>query len=93
MKIGSKGAVFYLCLGVGFYLGLKHYAQRMINDELNDEFAEKYQEDNFKPNNALIEFFESDKIIEAYSRYEEYLDLGLNKQDAFKAVVEDKRNT
>lgn len=45
------------------------------------------------PEYKFLEFFEKKNIKEAYSRYEEYLDLGLANEDAFKAVVEDGRNT
>lgn len=66
-----------------------------FQNKLNYFTDEKLFEANkiYNPKSTFIEFFDKKNVEEAYNRYEEYVDLGLNKDDAFKAVVEDDRNT
>jgi hypothetical protein len=45
---------------------------------------------NYKPYNSFIEHFESKNINEAYDKYKKYLEFGMNKDNAFKSVIENK---
>ena len=76
---------------VMFFLERKRINNQIKFDlDTNNYFSKPY---DYNPANSFVEFFEKDSLKEAYSRYEKYLDLGLNKDDAFKSVVEDDRNT
>lgn len=46
--------------------------------------------ENYKPYNSFIEHFDSSSIEEAYSKYKKYLEFGLNQENAFKSVIENK---
>ena len=88
MKIGISVAVVAAC----FYFAYEQRRKKMIEtnfftDERLFEATKMYN-----PQSSFIEFFDQKNIQEAYNRYEKYIDLGLNKDDAFKAVVEDDRN-
>lgn len=85
-------SVFGSCLAATYYYNRKKIQFRI--DQLNialDDYALK-KENSYNPQSSFVEFFDKDRLREAYSRYEKYLDLGLKKDDAFKSVVEDKRN-
>lgn len=85
-------AVFSSCLVATYHYNRKKIQSRI--DELNialDDYVSK-KENSYNPQSSFVEFFDKNNLREAYSRYEKYLDLGLKKDDAFKSVVEDKRN-
>jgi hypothetical protein len=88
MKIGISIAVVAAC----FYFAYGQKRKKMI--ETNFFTDERLFEATkiYNPQSSFIEFFDKENIKEAFSRYDKYLDLGLNKEDAFKSVVEDKRN-
>lgn len=92
-KTGLNLGVIATCVAVGIYVAYGQKRKKMIGtnfftDEKLSEAAKIYN-----PKSSFIEFFDKKNIQEAYNRYEKYVDLGLNKDDAFKAVVEDNRNT
>ncbi len=85
-------AVFSSCLAVTYYYNRKKILSRI--DQLNlavDDYVSR-KENSYNPQSSFVEFFDKDHLREAYNRYEKYLDLGLKKEDAFKSVVQDKRN-
>lgn len=45
---------------------------------------------NYKPYNSFIEHFDSKNLEEAYSKYRKYLEFGMNEQNAFNSVIENK---
>jgi hypothetical protein len=89
MKIGisivAAAALSYLV-----YSQKRKGTYNYFNDVSENYFKEYPKE--YNPQSSFIEFFGKENIKEAFSRYDKYLDLGLNKEDAFKSVVEDKRN-
>lgn len=89
MKIGHSGFLYLSAFLAGVATSVLYYAKK--NKILFDNVVIN-ETKNFDPSGSFIEFFDKDSIKEAYSRYEKYIDLGLNKHDAFKAVVEDDRN-
>jgi hypothetical protein len=95
MKTGiSIGvAVIGTALGIYYWQDKKKKDQIRFDEMTNNYFAKASKRISHNPENSFIEFFNKDSIKEAYDRYEKYLDLGLKKDDAFKAVVEDDRNT
>jgi hypothetical protein len=46
--------------------------------------------ENYKPYNSFIEHFDSKNINEAYDKYRKYLEFGMNEDNAFKSVIENK---
>jgi hypothetical protein len=79
---------------VGIYIA--YGKKRKIKNNYFNNFSENYFKEysnKYNPQSSFIEFFDKDSLKEAYGRYDKYLDLGLNKTDAFKAVVEDDRNS
>lgn len=92
-KIGYS--TLFICAGAAmcaYYISKKRIdfqnKLKYFTDEKLFETTKMYN-----PKSTFIEFFDKKNVEEAYNRYEEYVDLGLNKDDAFKAVVEDDRNT
>lgn len=85
-------AVFGSCLVATYYYNRKKIQFRIdkVNIALDDYVSKK--ENSYNPQSGFVEFFDKNHLREAYNRYEEYLDLGLKKDDAFKSVIEDKRN-
>lgn len=84
--------VFSFCLATTYYYNRKKIQSRI--DKLNlvlDDFVSN-EKNQYNPQSSFIEFFDKNHLEEAYNRYEKYLDLGLKKEDAFKFIVEDKRN-
>jgi len=80
------------CIAIGVYVAYGQKQKKAIQTNFfTDEKLFKATE-MYNPKSTFIEFFDKKNIEEAYNRYEKYIDLGLNKDDAFKAVVEDDRN-
>lgn len=95
-KIGYSIFALSAGLAVGIAFALRQQRKQQVESNL---IADKVfnsvisRENPFAKEYKFLEFFDKNNIKEAYSRYEKYMDLGLKEQDAFKAVVEDKRNT
>ena len=89
MKIGISIIVVAACS----YLVYNQKRRVKIDyfNNVSEEYFKEYAKE-YNPQSSFIEFFDKENIKEAFSRYDQYLDLGLNKEDAFKSVVEDKRN-
>jgi len=84
-------------LSVALVVGLSFYLFWRKKDQLNKttmssipdyDFFSK--EENYKPYNSFIEFFDSKNIEEAYNKYTKYIDFGMNQENAFKSVIENK---
>lgn len=86
MKIGRNASLYISSFLAGIFVAT------FIVKKKNFNYPDSNKQSNFDPSISFIEFFEKDAIKEAHHRYEKYIDLGLNKEDAFKAVVEDNRN-
>jgi hypothetical protein len=85
-KIGYSA--LFICTGAAmcaYYISRKRID---FQNKLNYFTEEKLFEATkiYNPKSTFIEFFDKKNV-------EEYIDLGLNKDYAFKAVVEDDRNT
>jgi hypothetical protein len=89
MKIGISIVVAVACSYL-VYSQKRKVRYNYFND-VSENYFKEYAKD-YNPQSSFIEFFDKENIKEAFSRYDKYLDLGLNKEDAFKSVVEDKRN-
>lgn len=90
MKIGNKKFFYAASFVAGVVTSLFFLKKK---DKTNTLYETNYlYEKKYDPKVSFIEFFDKSALEEAYSRYEKYIDLGLNKSDAFKAVVEDERN-
>ena len=89
MKIGISIVALAACSYL-VYSKKRRVKYNYFNDISENYFKEYLKE--YNPQSSFIEFFDKENIKEAFSRYDKYLDLGLNKEDAFKSVVEDKRN-
>ena len=81
--------IFIICFSaaIGAYLGLKH------NKKQSNAIYKEYIEENlqYKPQTRFIEFFDKSELQEAYHLYEGYLDMGLDKESAFKTVIEKQK--
>lgn len=83
-------------IGISLYLFWKRNKQILLpfqsqkKKSINFKFSDIPE--NYKPHNSFIEFFDSKNIENAYSKYREYLDFGMDKDNAFKSVVENQIN-
>ena len=101
MKTGINIIVIAASVAAGIYIGKNKNRKTEYNHiggfDIDDKFTKAPKRiritEEYNPSNSFIEFFSKNNLKEAYSRYDKYLDLGLNKDDAFKAVVEDDRNS
>ena len=89
MKIGISIIVVAACSYLVY--SQKRKARYNYFNDISEDYFKEYPQ-GYNPQSSFIEFFDKENIKEAFSRYDKYLDLGLNKEDAFKSVVEDKRN-
>lgn len=94
MKTGiSIVAVLAVAAGTWIFFNEKNKKKNQFNYITNESLNKIFDKDlKIHSEAAFSEFFNKNSIKEAYNRYEKYLDLGLKKDDAFKAVVEDDRN-
>lgn len=95
MKItGAKYLSVAVVVGLSFYIFWKRTKNQldgsMMDKTLQYDFFSK--EENYKPYNSFIEFFDSKNTEEAYNKYKKYIDLGMNQENAFKSVIENKFN-
>ena len=94
MKItGAKYLAATAVIGISLYLFLKRFQKSAspspLENFINNHNAFKYSE-NYKPYNSFIEFFDSKNVQEAYDKYKKYLDFGMNEDNAFKSVIENR---
>lgn len=89
---GIKYISIAAAVGLSFYLFWRRnkntFNSTLITKPAQYDFFSK--EENYKPYNSFIEFFDSAKIEEAYDKYKKYIDFGMNRDNAFKSVIENR---
>ena len=91
-KTGPSLIIVATCMAIGVYVAYGQKRKNMMETNFFTDAKLFEATKMYNPKSSFIEFFDQKNIQEAYNRYEKYIDLGLNKDDAFKAVVEDDRN-
>lgn len=81
---GPKYFAAAAVLSISFYIFWKK------NKKTIEKFTLFSSSKNYKPYNSFIEHFDSNSVEEAYSKYKKYLEFGLNEDNAFKSVIENK---
>jgi len=79
-------------LGISFYIFWKRNKAQLKPTPLSHTIGYDFfsKEQNYKPYNSFIEFFDSKNVEEAYAKYKKYIDFGMNEDNAFKSVIENR---
>lgn len=90
---GIKYLTAAALIGVSLYFFWKKTKESSTSNLLEDiinSYNTSDKQQSYKPYNSFIEFFDSSSIQEAYDKYNKYLDFGMNEDNAFKSVIENR---